>query len=143
VELVSGYSKHLSDLEALAELVAEIRSRPPRKPKPVQPKQAQNRLNAEEAKQLVTEYQAGATIHGLARQFNVRRETVRGHLRRHGVERRPHGFAAASTKEAVRLYGDGWTLARLGHTYGVDPRTVATALRQAGVQIRDSRFQER
>jgi DNA-directed RNA polymerase specialized sigma24 family protein len=95
-------------------------------------KQAQHRLTTDEAARLVAEYEAGGTIHGLARRFNLRRETVRDHLARHGVEQRPHGLTAEQVAEVTALYADGWTFADLGRRFGVEPRTVSLALRRAG-----------
>ena len=53
------------------------------------PRQKQRRLNETEVRELVEAYVAGATIAGLAKQWNIHRTTVMDHLDRAGIKRRP------------------------------------------------------
>jgi len=51
-------------------------------------RQAQVRLNDEQVQQLVADYQAGASIAGVARKYGVCHETEVQHLKRAGVQLR-------------------------------------------------------
>ena len=90
--LTGGSSKLVAQLRYLA------RALPPLIEAPEQPTQAltrrtQRRLAADQAAQLVAEYQAGADMKDLATRWGVHRTTVAGHLRRAGVDLRRQGLS--------------------------------------------------
>lgn len=98
--------------------------------------QAQRRLTASEAVALVAAYAAGARVYELARQWGVHRETVRQHLDRAKVARRPVGLSLEMMPELTRLYESGWSIAAIGRKYAVAGSTVRRHLLAAGVRIR-------
>ncbi|MGH8544643.1 MAG: hypothetical protein ACREX3_13660 [Gammaproteobacteria bacterium] len=100
-------------------------------------------LESQQVQELITCYQAGATVYQLSEQFGVDRRTVSTILHRHGVPMRRRGLSPAQIDEAVRLYGKGWTLARIGARMGVDPTTVLARLRERRIRMRDTQGRER
>lgn len=107
-----------------------------RRPRDSRARQVQHRLDAVEVDQLLASYRADIGVMALAGLFGVSGDTVRAHLDRAGVARRPQGLELLPVSEVVRLYGEGWPLARLGERYGVDAGTVRTALLKAGTKTR-------
>jgi len=138
VGLTGGSSEQTSLLRRLAaELPALLRHRPKRtKPKKMRQRQRQRRLTAKQAKQLISEYEAGADMTVLAARWGLHRTTVAAHVRRAGVELRRQGVPADRLYEAVRLYNEGWSLQRLAERYDCDEETVRQALKRAGVRLR-------
>ena len=129
-----------SNLSALlrrlaTELPALLRHRKPQR-KTVQPRQVQRRLTADQAAQLVAEYQAGDDMTVLAARWGLHRTTVASHLRRAGVALRRQGVPADRLDEAVRLYAEGWSCQRLAERFDCDDETVRQALKRTGVQLR-------
>ena len=103
--------------------------------------QVQRRLNPDELDELVTAYQAGATVRTLADQFRVHRTTVVRHLEMAGVPRRANTRKLTDEQiaKAAELYEAGWSTARIGERFKVDPETVRHWLGRAGVKIRPRR----
>lgn len=102
----------------------------------VRQRQTQRRLTAEQLKQLIAEYEAGASMKELATRWNLHRTTVAAQLRQAGVQLRRQGVPDTLLDEAIRLYGEGWSCRRLAERYGCDAETVRQALRRAGVRLR-------
>lgn len=102
---------------------------------------AQRRLSPTDIDDLISTYQAGATISQLAVDLGIHRTTVAAHLDRLGVPR--HGEQSAwdddSLKEAAELYAAGLSLADVGDQFGIDAQTVANRFRRAGVAVRARR----
>lgn len=105
-------------------------------PTPARQRQAQRRLTPKQVQQLVAEYEAGASVRGLAARRGVHRTTVTMQLRQAGVPVRRRGLTEESRTEAVRLYGEGWSCQRLADRYGCNATTVWKMLQQAGVRLR-------
>ncbi|MFQ6228279.1 hypothetical protein [Nocardia sp. NPDC002869] len=104
------------------------------RPKPRRARQ----LDAEEVSELITGYQAGATVYELADRFGIERRTVSGILHRRGVPMRRRGLSPDQADTAIHLYTLGWSLARVGKHLDVNHTTVLTALRRHGIATRDS-----
>lgn len=94
------------------------------------------RLSEAERKALAGAYREGATLKGLAEQFEISRTTVLKVLDEQGESRRYRKFGPDDLQEARRLYESGWSFARVGAEMGVDPKTVHTAFRRAGIPSR-------
>lgn len=91
VALTGGSSKHeVSLLRQLAEELAALLRRRPRKSKPRKPRQVHRRLSPEQRNQIVDEYRAGASMLSLAKRWKIHRTTITEHLLRAGVTKRPH-----------------------------------------------------
>ena len=102
--------------------------------------QPNRKLKPAEVEELVRCYEAGASMSVLAKDLDMHFQTVRAHLRRHGVTLRSEqpAVSAEAIDEAVALYAQGWSTYRLGERYEVDRSTVGKALRRAGVALRSS-----
>lgn len=87
-------------------------------------------------RQLVAEYEAGATMRALAVSYGVHRGTVAYQLRRAGIDLRPKGLREVQIDEAVRLYIHGWSLVKIANQLSCDAETIRTDLRLRGVQMR-------
>ncbi len=95
------------------------------------------RLKDTEVSELVSAYEAGATVYQLAEQFRINRRTVSKTLKRQGVETRWQRLTEADVDEAEYLYAQGWSLARIGERLSVSDGTVHYRLKKRGVQMRD------
>jgi DNA-binding MarR family transcriptional regulator len=97
----------------------------------------QRRLTDNEIDDLVTQYQAGATIDVLAEKMGLHRTTVIDQLERQGVPRRsPRKLTDEVVSSAVRRYTSGETLAEIAEHLHVSPTTLTRELRLAGTTIR-------
>jgi hypothetical protein len=85
---------------------------------------------------LINEYEAGALVKELARQFGIHRLAVAALLQRHEVELRRSGLSPEDIPTAGQLYGQGWSLARLGEKYGAESTTAWRGVRAAVVSMR-------
>lgn len=95
------------------------------------------RLDAEEVGALVSAYEAGGSVKGLAREFGVHHTTVRRLLDRAGVVRRKVvPLTEAELSSAVRLYDEGLTIAQVGDRFGRKYQTMRRELLGAGVVMR-------
>lgn len=112
---------------------------PADRPKPRRARQ----LDADQVRELITGYQAGATVYELGTRFGIERRTVSKILHRHEVPMRRRGLSPDQIDETVRLYEGGWALAQIGKHLSVDPTTVLCRLRQRGVRMRDTQRRER
>jgi DNA-directed RNA polymerase specialized sigma24 family protein len=135
VELVHLYSNPKAEPENLSKLVARATSTPRSRDQPAV-RQAQVRLDAEQAKALAAAYRDGQTMKTLAERYGVHRTTVVAILQRHGVEPRQFGLPDEQVAEACRLYTEGWSLARLAQRYDVTDMTVRRYLLLEGIVIR-------
>jgi hypothetical protein len=97
-------------------------------------RQAQRRLSPAELATLIAEYQAGARVCELAKNYELHRTTVARHVARAGKTRPV--MIEAQIDEAVRLYRDGWTLHNLGQHLGVADQTIRRVLVERAVTIR-------
>jgi hypothetical protein len=68
-------------------------------------RQAQRRLSPAELERLIADYEAGARVCELAKDYGLHRTTVAGHVARAGKTRPV--MTEAQIDEAVTLYGDG------------------------------------
>jgi lambda repressor-like predicted transcriptional regulator len=103
------------------------------RPKPQQARQ----LDADRVTELITGYQAGATVYELAARFGIERRTVSNILHRHEVPMRRRGLSPDQVDTAIHLYKLGWSLARVGNHLNVNHTTVLAALRRRGIPTRD------
>lgn len=96
------------------------------------------KLRPDEVVQLVAAYQAGTSQGELSRRYGLHIQTVKAHLRRHGVTIRPvQVLTAEQQDEAVRLYTDeAWTLREIATKLHVSSDTVRRILLQHGVTMR-------
>ena len=102
-------------------------------------RQAQRRLNEDEAKAMISRYQAGEGMSQLARQYRLTRQTVAAILKRSGVQLRQPGLETANVATVCHLSIDeGWSLARIAEKYGVSANTVRTVLLSQGLRTRRS-----
>lgn len=82
----------------------------------------------------------------LASQFDIHRGTVKGHLRRAGIETRPGNQAKLSNEdkdEIAKLYESGLSIHKLALQFGVTDNPVHNALKERKVTMRDPRGRER
>lgn len=100
--------------------------------------QHQIRLNPDQIRKLVSEYQEGLTVLDLAVRYRIHRTTVLAVLRREKVPPRT-GVIDRNIDEAKQLYELGWSLSKVGQHLGVDAETVRRGLMKAGVVIRQRR----
>ncbi|WP_406281241.1 hypothetical protein OH799_16530 [Nocardia sp. NBC_00881] len=100
--------------------------------------QRARQLDADQVAELITGYQAGATVYELADRFGIERRTVSNILHRHEVPMRRRGLSPEQVDDAIHLYNFGWSLARVGDHLGVNHTTVLNKLRERGVPTRDT-----
>ena len=102
---------------------------------------AQRRLSPADIDDLISAYQAGATISQLAVEFGIHRTTVAGHLDRHGVARHNEQrvWDDQILRQAAELYATGLSLADVADQFGIDAQTVANRFRRAGLPVRSRR----
>lgn len=146
--LLSNFPKPLERLIAeLGEQPASAGSTPRKKlvhkvssAKPDRRSYKPNRkLTPEEVQKLVAQYEAGASIANLAREFGMHTQTVDAHLKRQGV--RKHGVFKLSPEqvdEVAKLYCDGWSTIEIAKEFGVATNTVSRGLVRARVKLRSS-----
>jgi hypothetical protein len=103
------------------------------RPKPRRARQ----LDADQVRELIAGYRAGATVYELGDRFGIERRTVSNILHRHQVPMRRRGLSPEQVDDAIHLYNLGWSLARVGQRLGVDHTTVLTKLRERGMPTRD------
>lgn len=86
---------------------------------------------------MVSAYEAGGTVKGLAREFGVHHTTVRRLLDRAGVVRRKVvPLTEAELTLAAKLYDEGLTIAQVGERFGRKYQTMRRELLRAGVVMR-------
>ena len=99
------------------------------------PVQRQNRLEETKILEMVASYVAGMSIAALARQFEINETTVRAHLSRQQVERRPYRkVTPAQLQEAISLYEGGMSVRGVARYLGVAQDTATRMLIDAGVR---------
>jgi transposase-like protein len=99
--------------------------------------QRQRRLNRNEVRELLTQYNAGLLINQLAAQVDISRTTVMKHVERAGAPRR-RNLLADRLDQARQLYDQGCSLARIGKHLGLNASTIRHAFHKAGLQMRDT-----
>ena len=129
------YSNHTSVREQLNRILTAPPRFSPDQPQPVK-RQKQRRLDPAEQAELVAAYEAGATVFGLAEQFQIHRATVSIILERHSVARRYQPLESESAEALIALYAEGWSLVRVGQRFGVSSSTVRNMLNRAGITCR-------
>lgn len=109
--------------------------------RPVRPLQVQHRLADEQVQALVAAYRSGCSISKLAAEYQLHRTTVLEHLKRAGVERRPHlrKLSDVQVAEAGQLYSAGLSIAATAEWFGVHNRTMRSELVRRGIVIRPRR----
>jgi hypothetical protein len=101
------------------------------------------KLEADQVRELIAGYEAGATVYQLGDQFGIERRTVSAILHREKVPMRRRGLSAGQINEVARLYQSGWSLARIGQKFNTTADTVRTRLLEVGVVMRDTHRRER
>ena len=104
-------------------------------------RQHQRRLNEAQALLLANNYQAGATVYQLAKDFGISRQTVSERLKKAGITMRQQSPRSELIDEMVGLYESGLSLAGIGDRVGTSPGTVHRYIRIRGVQMRDTHSQ--
>lgn len=100
-------------------------------------RQKQVRLGAEQVTALVAAYRNGAPLRELAESFGVHESTVRGHLVRNGVAKRPYRrLRDEDLRVASELYLDGQSLRSVAEAIGISREAVRSGLISAGVPLR-------
>ncbi len=95
------------------------------------------KLQLDEVQKLVAQYQAGASIAELARQFGMHTQTVDAHLKRQGIEKRgAYKLSPEQVDKAVRLYADGWSTIEIAKEFDVSTNAARMSLIRAGVTLR-------
>jgi DNA-directed RNA polymerase specialized sigma24 family protein len=108
-------------------------------PRARNPQRRAKQLKEDEAREIVAEYKAGATVYQLGQRFGINRQTVSKILKRYGIKMRMGGLTPDQVDEAVQLYEGGWSLARIGKRMGVNDNTVRSRLLERGVRMRPRR----
>jgi hypothetical protein len=103
------------------------------RPKPRRARQ----LDADQIRELIAGYLAGATVHELGDRFGIEHRTVSNVLRRHGVPTRRRSLSIDQVDTAIHLDALGWSLARVGEHLGVDPTTGPELPSETWVRTRD------
>ncbi|MGQ0776412.1 MAG: hypothetical protein ACT4NY_18630 [Pseudonocardiales bacterium] len=140
MDLGGTYYNTNAQVEALETLLRKLPDPTAPAPPPVdrpKPRRARQ-LDANQVQELITGYQAGATVYKLGDRFGIERRTVSNILHRHHVPMRHRGLSSLQVDKAIHLYNLGWSLARVGDHLGVDHTTVLTKLRERGIPTRDS-----
>lgn len=124
-------------LEGLREKLPDLDTPQPASTRRNRPGRARQ-LGGDQLRQLIADYQSGATVYELGDRFGIERRTVSNILRRHGVPMRRRGLSPEQVDDAIHLYNLGWSVARVGQHLGVAHTTVLTTLRERGVPTRDT-----
>ena len=103
--------------------------------------QRQLRLDHQQVAELARRYEAGDSVRTLSAVFGVNRETILEHLKREGIERRPHirKLTDRQVGRAASLYASGLSLAKTAEHFDVSERTLRSELAKAGHAIRPRR----
>jgi len=95
-------------------------------------------LRPAEIDKLVVDYQGGATVYELAKQYGISRGIVGKHLRSRGIDTKPPGLHPDDVPTAADLYvSAGWSLARIAEKFRTTANTVRVRLLEVGVAMRD------
>jgi hypothetical protein len=140
VDLGGTYYNTKPHIEALDALLRKLPDTTEPAPLPAdrrKPRRAR-KLDADQIQELITGYEAGATVYELGDRFGIERRTVSNILKRHDIPMRRRGLSTEQVDDAIHLYNLGWSLARVGEHLGVDHVTVLTKLRERGVPTRDT-----
>lgn len=89
-----------------------------------------------QAEQVITGYQAGATIYELGNQFGIHRKTVSRILQRHHIPMRRTGLLPHQVDEAADLCENGCSTARIAEQLNTTQRTVQRRLAERGITTR-------
>ena len=102
----------------------------------VHPKRAKW-LNETQLACLVEQYESGATVYKLAKEFRIDRRTVSNHLKQGGVIMRLQPPTKETVDEIVRLYESGLSTNKIGQLVGISADSVLNSLQKCGVKRRD------
>jgi transposase-like protein len=133
VDLLHRYSKHEPLLETLKGVLGE---RSDQQRLPQETRQRQNHLSKVDQLNVVAAYQSGRSVHDLALDFSVTRQTAAAILQRHGVQLRSKVLTPNDIERATKMYVEGASLRIVGEQLGVNASTVRRVLLAAGVQTR-------
>lgn len=95
--------------------------------------------------QMVSRYEAGASLKNIAEELGISAETVRQKLLSRGVAIRPRGATVfgsnggqptATEKEIIAGYREGASIRALGRTHGVSEKAISNLLKRHGIQLR-------
>ena len=99
--------------------------------------QVQKRLNKDEIKLLITEYESGKSTYALAKQFGCHRTTVSDVLKRNGVNvTKSSWHKKLNIEDVISMYENMYTTAAIAEKYEVYPQIILRCLRAEGVKIR-------
>jgi hypothetical protein len=128
VELVGAYSNPSRASAGLAELRRQVEgSRVRRDARRIRRQKTPRGLSDTEVSQLAPGYPWGLTVHELAAQFGIRRETVSGLPEGEGVPRRRRPPSPSPIETSSVLHESRWSLARVSAELGCDPSTASRA----------------
>lgn len=100
-------------------------------------RQRVRRFSAKQVSAITEAYEAGATMASLAKQHDVKRQSIAALLRRHVIAIRARKvISPEEIDHAVHLYGAGQSSAVIGNRLGFDAATIWRALKKRGVQMR-------
>lgn len=134
--------QQVSELEALIRKLPDLPAPVRQAPKERIPGTARQ-LEADQVQELISSYQAGATVYELAKQFGIDRKTVSRTLHRHQVPMRRRGLTTEQVDEPARLRAEGWSTYKISIKMGTDQRTVQRRLRDHEQERRDTQGRER
>lgn len=122
------------------DLVNQLASTPAAPPQaPTAMPTRQFRFTPAQRQAAVEAYEAGATMASLAKQYDVKRESISKLLRREGVPiRQRRLISAAEADQAVQLYAQGLSCSRIAERLHYDHATIYRALKKRGVVMRSA-----
>jgi DNA-binding CsgD family transcriptional regulator len=83
-------------------------------------------------------YQSGMPMGAIAKQHDLKRDTVSQLLSRNAVPIRPRPrFGTDALEQATMLYNQGWSLMRISNKLGFNAETIRVHLTQPGVEMRN------
>ena len=123
VEVMGRYLNPSDQGERLRQVLEIVPSHSPRAVLRT-PKRVCRRLEPVKVSELVTAYQAGASVAELTKRYQIDRSTVMSHLDRAGIPRRWKKLQPVDVQEAKRLYASGLSLAKVAEHFGVYASTV-------------------
>lgn len=106
------------------------------------PRRLRRPLSAELVQKIIDQYQSGAAIKRLAREYEITRERLLEVFKAEGVTLRKPGLSPEHTQQAIRLYESGLTIPQVAAKLGYTDSVVHRFLRNEGVRLRDGRFQK-
>lgn len=93
-------------------------------------------LTKAQSSSLAAAYRRGTRVIELARRYEIRRQTVHEHLKKHGLTKPVNVFTPEQGDRAAELYQSGMTLAEVADAIGSNNRSVTLALEERGIRRR-------